>query len=156
MPGARDARTERLDLLFAQLRLAKDEASARKVEQTIQQAWLATGNPEVDAALGQAIAQARDFDYERALHTLDRIAAAHPGHAEIWNQRATVNFFAGNLDASLRDIERTLALEPRHFGALAGRAVILLRKGDRSGASASLRAAVALDPFLRERDLLGD
>lgn len=153
-PAPRDARSERLDALFAELAAAKDEAQARRLERTIQDAWLHSGNAEVDAALGDAITHARDYDYEKALAILDELVASHPGHAEAWNQRATVRFYAGDLEGSLADIDRTLALEPRHFGALAGQAMILLQRGDRARAERSLRAAVALDPFLRERDLL--
>ena len=67
-----------------------------------------------------------------------------------------MRFFSGDLEGSFRDTDKVLALEPRHFGALAGRALILLQMGDRPRAMENLRRAVAIDPYLRERDLLGD
>ena len=149
-----DERARELDALFAQLASAKDEPTARRLERSIQDTWLKSGEPELDAGLAEAIDRARDYDYEKALAVLDDLARRHPGNAEVWNQRATVRFFAGNLDGSLADIDHALALEPRHFGALAGKAMILLQRGDRVRAEESLRAAIALDPFLRERDLL--
>jgi hypothetical protein len=47
-----------------------------------------------------------------------------------------------------------LELEPKHFGALAGKAVILIRQGSMAIAQATLRKAVAIHPFLKERHLL--
>ena len=82
--------------------------------------------------MADAIREARDYNYEAALAILDDLAQAYPRNSEVWNQRATVRFFAGNLDGSLEDIERALALEPRHFGALAGKALILLQRTDRA------------------------
>lgn len=155
-PASRDARSDRLDALFAELASARNEGEARRIERMIQDLWRRSGDLSIDMPLEQAIAEARDYDYETALAILDELVANHPGHAEAWNQRATVRFLKGELEKSLGDIERTLALEPRHFGALAGRALILFRMGDRAGAAESLRTAVALDPFLRERDLLGN
>ena len=155
-PAPRDARSEKLDRLFEGLAAARSEPEARRIEASIQEMWLNSGKPEIDAALAQAITEARDYDFETALAILDDLVRDHPAHAEAWNQRAAVRFFNGNLAGSLSDADKALALEPRHFGALAGRALILLQMGDRPRAMESLRRAVAIDPYLRERDLLGD
>ena len=40
----------------------------------------------------------------------------------------------GRLQESAKDVERTLNLEPRHFGALSGKGLILMALKDWSGA----------------------
>ena len=57
-----------------------------------------------------------------AMPILDDIVARLPDWAEGWNKRATVLYLIGEYDRSLADCDRVLALEPRHFGALAGTA----------------------------------
>jgi len=56
----------------------------------------------------------------------------------------------------LVDIAKTLQLEPRHFGSLAGRAVIRLRQLKSALARQSIVEAMKYPPFLRERHLFPD
>jgi Tfp pilus assembly protein PilF len=84
------------------------------------------------------------------------LIAIAPDWAEAWNQRATMRYVQGQYDASLADIEETLAREPRHFGAMAGMALILVQQGRARQAQAILRTAVSIHPFLRERWMIAD
>ena len=60
-------------------------------------------------------------------------------------------YIMGEHDRSLADIDRVLALEPRHFGALAGIGLIRMDKGEYREALAAFRKALAVNPFLKER-----
>jgi Flp pilus assembly protein TadD len=65
-----------------------------------------------------------------------------------------VNFLRQDFSAALPDLDRALALSPRHIGALSGRALTLTGLGRKAEAALSLRAALALNPWLTERSLL--
>jgi len=52
-------------------------------------------------------------------------------------------------DRSLADIDKVLALEPRHFGALAGRGLIHIAKENYRAALDDYRRARAVNPFLQ-------
>ena len=60
-------------------------------------------------------------NYPSALESFEEMVDLVPEFAEAWNKRATVHWLLGNYQDSLSDIDKTLALEPRHFGALSGR-----------------------------------
>jgi hypothetical protein len=46
-----------------------------------------------------------------------------------------------------------LAIEPRHYGAMAGRVLIYLKQERRLDALRQMREALAIHPYLNERQL---
>jgi tetratricopeptide (TPR) repeat protein len=54
----------------------------------------------------------------------------------------------GNFDASVADIRRTLALEPRHFGALSGMGLIYDAIGNQTAAMKVWEKALEIHPHL--------
>ena len=77
-----------------------------------------------------------------------RAIAAAPKLAEAWNRRATVRYDMGDFEGSVHDIEETLKLEPRHFGALAGLGLIYLQIGKEGAALRAFKQALAIDPHI--------
>ena len=70
-----------------------------------------------------------------------------PDFAEAWNKRATVYFFNGEFEKSIQDIEKTLSLEPRHFGALDGLAQIYFLQDKFLKAAATYEQLLQILPF---------
>ncbi len=91
--------------------------------------------------------QAKKFPV--ALDFLDQIIALDPGYAEGWNRRATVHFMMGDYTMSMADIDKTLQLEPRHFGAMAGMAEILKSTGHKKMALKAYERVLTIYPMMR-------
>ncbi len=138
----------RLDGLFARLKSAANPIEARLVEEAIWQIWLISNDARANALMARGIGAMNRGDNARALAAFDDIVRILPGFAEGWNKRATVHFMLGNLLQSITDVEETLALEPRHFGALSGLGQIYLLLGDESGALSAFEQALAVHPHL--------
>ena len=102
----------------------------------------------------QALEHRGARDYPGAATILDKLVESAPDWAEAWNQRATIRYLLRDFEGSLADIDRVLALEPKHFGALSGQAIILMHQGKMAAGQLVLRKAVEIDPFLSERALL--
>src|SRR5262249_878346 len=117
-------------------------------EQQIVAIWMMSGDPKIDQQM-QIAMQARDNTfYDTALQYFDNIIITKPDYAEAYNQRATLYYMVGNYQASLADIARTLALEPRQFGAIAGKGMVELQLGDDQKALDAFQQALALAPSL--------
>lgn len=150
----RGARVQRLDELFATLKSSKDEQEADEAVAEIWKVWLQSGTPELDEKMEQASRLMGAGLAPLALPVLDDLVKRAPDWAEAWNQRATALYLTGEHDRSLADIERVLALEPRHFGALAGIGLIRMARGEYREALVAYRRAIAVNPFLKERHKL--
>jgi len=137
----------RLNALFQKLKTGSDE-EARETERQIWQIWVEHKNPEVARLMQEGMTALNEDDAQTALDDFGQVVHADKNFAEGWNKRATVEFVMGDFDASVADIERTLALEPRHFGALSGLGQIYLAMNKKAQALKALRAALAIDPHL--------
>jgi tetratricopeptide (TPR) repeat protein len=145
--------TAALDELFAELKIAPSAAAADDITRQIWTNWMNPANSELAARMATASAFLTIGDTRSCLKMLDTIVKDFPDYSEGWNQRATVEYMVNDLDASLADIDKTLALEPRHFGALSGRVMIYLKQGKHDAALQDMIRALAIHPFLSERDL---
>jgi tetratricopeptide (TPR) repeat protein len=142
-----------LDRLFAELREAPDQAAAQPLVNQIWILWLTPDDPELRAFMGAVQAARIAGDIPAAMTLLDRIVVDYPDYAEGWNQRATLFYMVGDFDSSIADCAKVLSLEPRHFGALSGRALMYLAQGKRALALKDISSALQLHPFLNERML---
>ncbi len=122
--------TERLDTLFAELKRENDPQEARNISSRIRKEWQeSSGSPSINLRIewaDKAIAEDRNA---AALDFLDEVVRLSPDYVEGWNRRATLHYKMGNYRKAMSDINRVLAIEPRHFGALSGMATILAASG---------------------------
>lgn len=145
-----------LDVLFESLKTTVNEQTARELENKIWKNWLVSGDTRVDELMQQALRKREGYDFNGSLELLIQVIALKPEYPEVWNQRATVYFHQGEHEKSLIDIAKTLELEPRHFGSLAGRAVIRLQQGKPALARQNIIEALKFHPFLKERAFFPD
>lgn len=144
------AKPATLDDMFIELRRARSAAAAGGVADRIKERWARSESATVDLLMQWAGEAMDRKDWPAAQDFLDQVVVLKPGFAEGWNRRATMHYLAGNLPKSMADIERTLALEPRHFGALSGMAAIFMDIGKKEQALAAYRRVLDVYPQLRD------
>jgi len=138
-------RSARLDALFAELAEPGREDHLR-IETEIARLWSQSGSPAMDLLLRRGREAIDAEDLAAAVEHFSALIDHAPDFAEGWNARATAFYLLDEYALSIADIERTLALEPRHFGALEGLAAILEQMDRPELALRALRQAHALNP----------
>jgi len=118
----------------------------KSVEQEIRAQWAHSGSKAMDLLLQRGNAAMQAGDLKTAIAHFTALTDHAPQFAEGWNARATAYFLSGLYGPSIADISHVLALDPRHFGALAGLGMILEATGDRKNALIAYRRAHDIDP----------
>jgi len=147
-----EEREGELNNLFKQLKNSQ-ATQAIEVENKIWKIW--TTHPTNDRKgfrltelldKGSLLIDRRQL--KKAYEIFSQIIIADPRWSEAWNKRATVLYLMKQYQSSLDDINITLTLEPRHFGALTGQALnyIELKKYDK--AIESYKAAQKIYPII--------
>jgi tetratricopeptide (TPR) repeat protein len=143
-----DQSDPRLNGLFTQLHEATNPAVAHSAESEIWSIWHETPDEKSMAIMRNARLALDGKDFSSAITLLDKLVDYSPNFAEAWNQRAIVLYLAEDYTGSLRDIEQTLALEPRHFGALSGRGQVYLRLDEPELALQAFESALDRNPWM--------
>ena len=139
----------RLDGLFTRLQATANAGEADLIQRAIWRLWTLSGSETVDLLMNRGAGAMARGDYEAALDVLDRVVDLDADFAEGWNRRATLFYLMGEYKASVADVERTLRLEPRHFGALSGLGLIYSALEDDERALKAYRKALEVNPHLR-------
>ena len=144
-----------LEKLFDELAVSPDATHSARFEAEILKRLHASGSATTDLLLSWAVEAMNKERYTKALDILDQVILLDPDFVEGWNKRATVHFLMKDYGKSIADIQHTLALEPRHFGALSGFGMILRDIGEDHLAADAFRKALAVHPQLKNaRDAL--
>ena len=141
-----DQKDPRLPALFDALKAAPTSGAATAIEHRIWGIWFESGDGEIDKlmAIGAVAMSAEEFP--AALQAFTRVVELRPDFAEGWNRRATLYYVMGEYQKSLEDIERALALEPRHFGALSGLGLVNLQLDREAAAAKAYQRVLDIDP----------
>ena len=110
-----------LDNLFLKLKLSDNAVLARNYESKIWKIWLNSGSS--DASNNQMQIGLKLMENGQLVHAqkvFEEISIKDPNWAESYNKIATIKFLKGDYSGSINDIQKTLKLEPRHFGAISG------------------------------------
>ena len=115
-----DQNDPRLKLLFSNVKDSQNELASSIYITSIWRIWSEINDPNSQQLydLGNQLLKKRE--YKKSLLVFSDLINKEPDFAEGWNKRATLHFLMGNFNESIQDINKTLALEPRHFGALDG------------------------------------
>lgn len=146
--------SEALQPLYDQLQQAEGDMDARLVSNQMWQYWADAPDEASQEILDEGMKARAAFDFVRALDRFDRLVDYCPFYAEGYNQRAFVTYLRQDYAGALPDLDRALELNPKHLGALSGRALSLLALGRDLEGQKALREALALNPWLTERHLL--
>ena len=143
------ADSPKLDDLFQQLQTAT-EAEAANITESIWLEWSKSGSAAMDLLLRRGEEAMAMGDPMTAVDHASALIDHAPDFAEGYNLRATAYFQMGELGLSLGDIGRVLALNPRHFGAMAGLGAIFEELNQPAKALEVYQEALKINPHMQD------
>ncbi|KJS25656.1 MAG: hypothetical protein VR75_10285 [Hyphomonadaceae bacterium BRH_c29] len=138
------------DEMFEKLKTAPSESEANDVAQDIWASWMESGSATVDMIMQRGVEAQMVGDAETARTFYDRVILIEPDYPQAWFRRAGIFLAEENFPEALRDLNETLKLEPRHFGAWAGLGSVFETMGAKDQALEAWREALAIYPFMRD------
>src|SRR5215472_16474620 len=101
-------KTHNLDRLFAALKVAPDDESAKYIENRIWAIWLASSSDTANLLMGRAQTAADKKEFDLAIRLLTAVIDIRPDFTEAWNRRATVYYTKKDFGRALADIHEVL------------------------------------------------
>lgn len=138
----------RLDSLFEQLKETTNAREADGIERQIWSIWMEAGAEDLNILMRQGAVAMAERNFPLAMESFNALIALAPDMAEAWNKRATLHYLMQNFEASVADVQRTLALEPRHFGAIVGMGMIYDQLGDQAAALRAFEQGLEINPHM--------
>lgn len=127
-----------------------DLGTSVNAEKALWAIWFRSGDESVDAMLQEGTKKIEKKQYEEGIQILSEVIQLAPEFAEGYNQRAVVYFMLEEWQKSIDDCQKTVELNPYHFGALAGMGHCYIRLGDLKAAMQAYQRALEINPNLYE------
>ena len=144
----------RLNQLFNELKFNQEKV-ASIVEQEIWSLWSThPTDQKLTARLEEGSQFVRSQQLSKAKEIFTEVINLDQNWAEAWNKRATVLYMLGEFQQSQDDIDRVLALEARHFGALAGQGLVNIQLKNYEKAILSYQEAQKIYPAMRSPEIM--
>ncbi len=122
------------------------EAEAPRVAKEIELEWSKSGSPAMDLLLRRGREAMAKGDFPLAIEHLTALTDHAPQFAEGYHARAEAYFRSDLYGPALDDLESTLALNPDHYDAIFGLAVVLQEFGSLRQAAKLYRRVLAIYP----------
>jgi tetratricopeptide (TPR) repeat protein len=106
-----------VDKLLDALHTAPNEQVASVIEEKIRQSWLEASTPAVTLLMSRGLREEHANAPDEAVAVFSDAIVLDPTLAEAWHQRAVARVRSGDTAGAVHDLQETLRLEPRHFGA---------------------------------------
>ena len=127
--------------------LRDDDALVRETaEQALWSVWHHSGKPEVDERLRDGMMAMQRGAFEQAVAIFTDVIEMAPDFAEGYNKRATTYYLMQEFEKSISDCDKTIALNPIHFGALSGAGLCYLGLRNLIKALEYFERAMAVNP----------
>ena len=144
----------RLNQLFNELKVNQAKV-ASVVEQEIWKIWSThPTDVKLTARLEEGSQFVRDQQYSKAIEIFSEVINLDQNWAEAWNKRATVFYLMGEFKKSQNDIDKVLAIEARHFGALAGQGLVNIQLKNYEKAILSYQKAKEINPSMQSPEIM--
>jgi tetratricopeptide (TPR) repeat protein len=125
-----------------------DPELAATAEALLWHIWCRAGDLETDRVFRAGIEAMQQQKLAEAEGLFSRVIELNAGFAEGWNKRATVRFMLRNFTGSIADCQKTLALNPNHFGAASGQGLCHFSLNEVREAAVCFRRALEIHPHL--------
>ena len=149
-----DERDNKLNQLFIELK-ANQSDDAFIVEQEIWKLWSThPTDMKLTARLEEGAQFVRTQQLSKAIEIFTEVIKLDQNWAEAWNKRATVFYMMGKFKQSQEDIDKVLALEARHFGALAGQGLVNIQLKNYEKAILSYQQVKEIYPSMQSPEIM--
>ena len=140
-----------LESLFSELLRSQNALTADKITLQIWEIWTNDAYLESSRhAMEQGIKLMNQGRLSAAEKLFSILILKEPNYIEAWNKRATIRFMMGQTETSLEDVFVVLSKEPKHFGAMSGLGLILMKEKDFDGALRAYKKVLQINPFSRD------
>ena len=143
------AQETRLDALFATLSTAEPD-EARRTAREIELELTKSGSSSADLLLKRGTDALEAGEVTTAIEHLTALTDHAPEFAEGWHMRAVAFSQAELYGPALEDITRALAIEPRHFNAIASLGGIMGQIGRPDMAKEAFEHVLSIHPHYED------